>query len=79
MSWHDFEKAAPDIAQIGKNLLYKPDRVEVAIFATIDLTGRPRVAPVSPIFSAQGVTCRSVLIPQNETTSKEMGFMPCMR
>ena len=55
MNWHDFEKAAPDIAQIGKNFLYKPDRGEVAIFATVDLTGRPRVAPVSPIFSAQGV------------------------
>lgn len=55
LSWNDFEKAAPEIAQVGRSLLYHPDRGEVGILATVDGSGRPRVAPVCPIFCAAGV------------------------
>jgi uncharacterized pyridoxamine 5'-phosphate oxidase family protein len=55
MRWDDFEKAAPEIALTGKSLLYRPDRGEVAIMATVDGNGKPRVAPVAPIFCEGGV------------------------
>ena len=55
MRWHDFEKVAPDISRIGKRLLYNPERGEVGILATVDATGRPRVAPVTPIFCGEGI------------------------
>lgn len=53
--WRAFESAAPDLARVGKALLYRPDRGEVAILATVDHAGHPRVAPVSPIFSGDGI------------------------
>ena len=55
MRWHDFERAAPNISRIGKQLLYSPERGEVAILATVDGTGKPHVVPVSPIFCGEGI------------------------
>ena len=55
LSWPEFERAAADIAAIGKGLLYHADRGEVGILATVDSAGRPRVAPVAPIFCAAGL------------------------
>lgn len=49
-SWRDFESAAPELAEVGTRMLYHPDRGEVVILATADASGRPRVAPVCPIF-----------------------------
>lgn len=54
VNWQNFEKAASEIARVGKDLLYRPDRGEVGILATVD-AGMPRVAPVSPIFSGAGI------------------------
>lgn len=53
--WGEFEAAAPDLAGVGRSLLYRPDRGEVAILATVDQAGHPRVAPVSPIFCDDGI------------------------
>ncbi|MGD8417990.1 MAG: pyridoxamine 5'-phosphate oxidase family protein [Pseudomonadales bacterium] len=55
VSWQAFAAAAPDIAAVGTSLLYRPDAGEVGILATVDGHGRPRVAPVCPIFSGEGV------------------------
>lgn len=55
LTWIDFERAAPEIAQTGKALLFHPDRGEVAILATIDAGGGPSVAPICPIFADRGV------------------------
>jgi len=54
-NWDEFERDAPAIAQVGRSLLYHPERGEVGILATVDATGRPRVAPVCPIFCAPGI------------------------
>lgn len=50
VTWSELERAAPDIAAIGRRLLHRPDRGEVAILATVDHRGAPRVAPVCPVF-----------------------------
>lgn len=55
ITWAEFETEAPEIAQIGKDLFYHPDRGMVAILATADHRGRPHVAPVSPIFCDRGI------------------------
>lgn len=55
LSWSEFEQRAPEIAEVGRRLLYHPAHGEVAILATVDEAGSPRVAPVCPIFSGGGV------------------------
>lgn len=55
LRWPEFRRAAPDIAAVGRRLLYHPDRGEVAILATVDRRGAPRVAPVCPVFTRAGL------------------------
>ena len=55
VSWSEFERAAPELAAVGRELLYRPDCGEVGILATVDAAGSPRVAPVCPIFSDAGI------------------------
>lgn len=55
LSWSDFRQAAPEIAAIGSRLLHHPDHGEVAILATTGRSGAPRVAPVCPVFTEQGM------------------------
>lgn len=55
LRWSEFYRAAPDIAAMGRRLLYRPDRGEVAILATVDRRGAPRVAPVCPVFAGTGL------------------------
>ncbi len=43
LHWKEFKSAAPEIASIGGKLLYNTESGEVAILATVDTTGRPRV------------------------------------
>ncbi len=54
-SWAELERAAPEIAASGRRLL---DR-EVAFLASVARDGRPRIAPVSPIFSGENL-CLSI-------------------
>ena len=55
LRWSEFEHAAPEIAETGRQLLYDPNEGKVAILATLDGIGRPRVAPICPIFTDEGV------------------------
>ena len=55
LPWSDFCLAAPEVAAVGSRLLHHPHRGEVAILATVDRHGSPRVAPVCPIFAPLGM------------------------
>lgn len=55
LSWSNFRLAAPQIAAVGSRLLHRPDRGEAAILATTGRDGAPRVAPVCPVFTEQGM------------------------
>ncbi len=55
LSWPEFMAVVPDIATIGQRLLFNPDAGEVAILATVNLQGKPCVAPFCPIFTATGM------------------------
>ena len=50
MSWHELADQAPELAEFGARRLTGPG---VAYLATVDVTGAPRVHPVTPIV-AQG-------------------------
>ncbi len=53
--WGAFEDANGELAAVGRQLLYRSDRGEVGILATVDARGRPRLAPVCPIFTGPGI------------------------
>ena len=55
LSWAQFSDAAPDIAGVGRDLMYDPEDGRVAILATVDARLRPAVAPVCPIFAGDGL------------------------
>ncbi len=55
LSWSDFRRAAPEIAGVGRRLLHHPEHGEVAILATTARGDAPRVAPVCPVFTDQGM------------------------
>lgn len=50
VTWTAFERAAPDFAAAGRRLLVGDDGVAIAFLATASSSGRPRQAPVCPIF-----------------------------
>ena len=51
--WSAFAAEAPELAGIGRGLLWRPDQGIAAILAT-ERPGGPHVAPVCPIFAAVG-------------------------
>lgn len=51
--WSEFAAEAPELAEIGRGLLWRADQGIAAILAT-ESPGGPHVAPVCPIFAAVG-------------------------
>lgn len=52
VSWHDFAVAAPELAQLGRELLTQFG-VGLAFLATVRRDGAPRLHPVCPVLSAE--------------------------
>ena len=51
-SWSEFTIEEPELAEIGKNLLFQSrPHVGLAFLATLRRNGAPRLHPVSPVFS----------------------------
>ena len=48
ISWHEFETAAPPIAQLGRQRL---EGTRVALLGTLRKDGSPRISPVEPYLS----------------------------
>ncbi len=51
ITWGDFAQLEPELARFGANLLTKAP----AYLATVRRSGAPRVRPVTPIFTADGL------------------------
>ncbi|MCI0547675.1 MAG: pyridoxamine 5'-phosphate oxidase family protein [Candidatus Rokubacteria bacterium] len=49
-SWSDVGREAPELAAAGWRL-FKADGIPIAFLATVARSGRPRIAPVCPIFA----------------------------
>jgi hypothetical protein len=51
-SWNDFSNEMPDLAEIGRKLLFQTrEHVGLAFIATLRKDGAPRLHPVSLVFS----------------------------
>ena len=49
-SWTEFARQAPDFAEAGRRRLVGADGVAIGFLATVSARGKPRLAPVCPIF-----------------------------
>jgi hypothetical protein len=49
MIWRDFESAAPELARAGRKRF---ERTRVALLATLQDDGSPRISPIEPFFLA---------------------------
>ena len=54
VTWKDFAAAAPDLAQVGRTLLTQFG-VGLAFLATVRRDGAPRLHPVCPVLSGDGL------------------------
>jgi hypothetical protein len=54
VSWREFARQVPDLADEGKALLYQHG-VGLAFLATVRSDGRPRVHPVCPVMADDGM------------------------
>src|SRR6266851_9303503 len=50
VKWKEFSAAEPDLAEIGRSLLYQ-FKVGLAFLATVRQDGAPRLHPVCPVLS----------------------------
>ena len=54
-SWGDFAAARPDLAAKGRSLLYMPGRIGLGFLATTREDGGPRVHPICPLLTDDGL------------------------
>ncbi len=54
LSWPDFARARPDLAEAGRALFYQYG-VGLGFLATVDRHGAPRVHPVCPLVDGDGL------------------------
>ena len=55
MTWRDFAREQPELAESARALFYQYGGVGLAYLATIDRTGAPRIHPVCPLISEDGL------------------------
>lgn len=54
VTWKEFAAAAPDLAEVGRTLINQ-FQVGLAFLATVRKDGAPRLHPVCPVFSDDGL------------------------
>ncbi len=50
-SWQQFEGALPDLAEVGRKLLYQGSDIASAFLATVDGNNGPRLHPIFPVIA----------------------------
>jgi hypothetical protein len=55
LSWNQFRSARPDMARVGANLLYDNGSLGLGFVATVRPDGGPRVHPICPLLSDDGL------------------------
>jgi hypothetical protein len=55
LSWGDFAAARPDLAGVGRRMLYEAGRIGLGFLATVRTDGGPRVHPVCPLLTDHGL------------------------
>ena len=55
LSWRDFSATRPDLAAIGRTMLYEAGRIGLGFLATTRRDGGPRVHPICPLVTDDGL------------------------
>jgi len=55
LSWKDFSRARPDLAALGRGLLYEHGRIGLGFLATVRPDGGPRLHPICPLVNDDGL------------------------
>jgi hypothetical protein len=71
--WPEFERARPDLAAAGRELLYQFG-VGLAFLGTVDASGAPRVHPVCPILSEPGLFVLLIVSPKRTHLRRDGRF-----
>ena len=64
LSWKQFSATRPDLARVGASLLYEFGDLGLGFLATVRADGGPRVHPVCPMLTEQGLYAFVVLGPK---------------
>lgn len=73
-SWGDFAAARPDLAAKGRNLLYEAGRIGLGFLATIRNDGGPRVHPICPLLTDDGLYAFIVPGPKREDLHRDARY-----
>jgi hypothetical protein len=78
--WSELERLRPDLAAVGRRLLYQFG-VGLAFLATTDTSGAPRVHPVCPVVHGGGLFALIIPSPKREDLRRDGRFalhsFPC--
>jgi hypothetical protein len=55
LTWRDFSQKRPDLAAMGLSLLYEYGRIGLGFLATVREDGGPRVHPICPLVTDDGL------------------------
>jgi hypothetical protein len=55
LSWGDFSRSRPDLAAKGRSLLYEYGRIGLGFLATVRTDGGPRLHPICPLLTDDGL------------------------
>lgn len=72
-SWSDFKRDAPDLAEAARGLLYQYG-IGLGYLATVRADGGPRLHPICPIISTQGLHAFIVPSPKRRDLDRDGRF-----
>ena len=55
LTWRDFASSRPDLAALGRGLLYEHGRIGLGFLATVRHDGGPRLHPICPLATDDGL------------------------
>src|SRR5215213_8899952 len=70
LSWGDFRRARPDLADAGRGLMYQFG-VGLAFLATVRSDGGPRVHPMCPVIAESGLFAFLVPSPKRDDLHRD--------
>ncbi len=71
LSWGSFSAARPDLASKGRSLLYEGGRIGLGFLATTREDGAPRVHPICPLLTDDGLYAFIVPGPKREDLHRD--------
>jgi hypothetical protein len=71
LSWGEFSTASPDLAAKGRSLLFEGGRIGLGFLATTRKDGGPRVHPICPLVTDDGLYAFIVPGPKREDLHRD--------